>query len=152
MGHRHQAFIVARVRPHGAAPQGTPGEYQCLAAFFHNWCWDGIFPVLAVRRFITMITRRETADIARGELRQLGVQGWEPVDTSRPCPFILSLLCHAYTSSPDSPHQIFADVHHLYGSEVGVYTPPWDHGKNAQIHILARLNTYGNFYLRFLWR
>ena len=126
MGYRHQAFVVARVGLHG-----TPVEYQCVASFWHQWCSDGMIPVRAVRWFVSMITRRETADIVRGELRQLEVQGWEPVDPDRPCPFILSLLCHAYTSSPDSPRKILSDVQNLYENGHGVHESPWAHGKIA---------------------
>ena len=132
MGHRHRAFVIARVRPYGAE-KGSPGVYRCVAAFHHQWCY-GMAAVRAVGRLAFMVKQRETADAVRAELRGIdglyGEQGLEPMCPERPCPLILTLLCHAYVSSPDSPAYITADIRHLYNYDVGAETHPWEHGES----------------------
>ncbi|KAI0741109.1 hypothetical protein C8Q76DRAFT_607790 [Earliella scabrosa] len=97
MGQRHQAFLIARVRP----IQGPP-SYRCVGAFHHQWCQDKA-PLRATRRFIRLLQRSENAAVVRGELRALdGKYEARPGRLpSVPCPFTLSLLGMAWTTCMD---------------------------------------------------
>ena len=147
MGHRHMAFVIARVRPYSVSERA----YRCVAAFYHQWCF-GTGPLRAVRRFVSMVKQKETGDVVRAELRAIdglyGPQGMEPMCPQRPCPFILTLLCQAYVSSPDEPGDIGVDIQHLYNSDVGAETFPWDHGESVRVHLHTHLTFPPN---RLLW-
>ncbi|GLB42897.1 hypothetical protein LshimejAT787_1203460 [Lyophyllum shimeji] len=96
MGQRHQAFLIARVVPHG----GTEAHYRCVAAVHHGWCY-GRLPLQATRRLLTLIKDEDNAEIIREEIRTLdGRYGrWkeEPVLPNLPCPYTSYLLEWAWS-------------------------------------------------------
>lgn len=97
MGQRHQAFIIARVVPHGD-PAGKP-LYRCIGAFHHQWCY-GSLPVKATRRFMTLVQHPDNAEIIRAEIQAL--QGkyatgrGKPSMPDIPCPYATFLLGSAW--------------------------------------------------------
>ena len=98
MGHRHQAILIAQIRP----KQGVP-KYRCVALFHHQWCL-GNLPLRAVYRFIKLITRKENAAVVRGELADL--DGKYEADEDLPCfpcPYAVSLLGMAFTVDLEEP-------------------------------------------------
>jgi hypothetical protein len=66
MGQRHQAFVIARVIPHGE----TRAYYRCISALHHQWCY-GRLPLLATRRFLALVKQKDNAEIIREEIRSL---------------------------------------------------------------------------------
>ncbi|PIL36658.1 hypothetical protein GSI_00347 [Ganoderma sinense ZZ0214-1] len=110
MGQRHQAFLIARVRPHGA-PQSDPGQRRCVAAIHHQWCY-GLRPLLAMRRLITLMSHPENAAVVRAELQaidgQYGSHGnEEPKIPHVPCPYTASLLLSAYGTDLEAGREIY---------------------------------------------
>ncbi|EIW65248.1 uncharacterized protein TRAVEDRAFT_109959 [Trametes versicolor FP-101664 SS1] len=100
MGQRHQAFLIARVRPKHGEP-----AYRCIAACHHQFC-AGVLPLRAVYRFIRLITQPENAAIVRTELHEIdGKYGRSRQDGGRmpqvPCPYSVSLLATAWTTNLD---------------------------------------------------
>ncbi|KAF8914571.1 hypothetical protein CPB85DRAFT_1251986 [Mucidula mucida] len=63
MGQRHQVFVIAKVIPHG----GTQAYYRCIAAWHHQWCY-GRLPLLATRRFITLLKQKNNAALVQYEI------------------------------------------------------------------------------------
>ncbi|KAI0040582.1 hypothetical protein FA95DRAFT_853749 [Auriscalpium vulgare] len=59
----HQAFVIARVRPHG----GASLKYRCIAAYDYRWCY-GTLPLRAAQRFITLIKQEDNATLVRAEV------------------------------------------------------------------------------------
>ena len=101
MGQRHQAFLIARVRPYGVPPE-HPGNRRCIAAFHHQWCY-GILPLRAMWRLVNLVSQPENAAIIRAEIRALdgkyGGHGREkPTISEVPCPYTASLLGCAWTT------------------------------------------------------
>ncbi|KAI0751221.1 hypothetical protein C8Q80DRAFT_1156099 [Daedaleopsis nitida] len=101
MGQRHQAFLIARVRPHGAPPD-HPGNRRCVAAFHHQWCY-GSLPLKAMYRLATLVSQPENAAVIRAELHALdGKYGAAaaayPCIPDVPCPYTASLLGVAWTT------------------------------------------------------
>lgn len=98
MGQRHQLFIIARLRPHGAPD--SPPMYRCVAAHHHQWNY-GRRALRAVRRVLTLVKQKENADIIHAEINNLhGKYGrWreKPKMPSVPAPFIAFLLGIACT-------------------------------------------------------
>jgi hypothetical protein len=94
MGQRHQAFVIARVRPH-SGDSSTPPKYRCIAAFHHQWCY-GRLPLHATHRFITQVKQKDNAEIIRSEIAAIqgkfGRWGEEPALPRFPCPFTAFLL------------------------------------------------------------
>ncbi|EKM59040.1 uncharacterized protein PHACADRAFT_25167 [Phanerochaete carnosa HHB-10118-sp] len=68
MGQRHQAFIVAKVKPHGS----STASYRCIAAYHSQWCY-GTLPVRATYRVLSAVKQPENAEVIREELR--GIDG-----------------------------------------------------------------------------
>lgn len=90
MGQRHQAFLVARVVPHGE----NKAKYRCIAAYHHQWCY-GTLPLRAARRFLTLVRRKDNAEIIREELRRIDgkyTHGKKSNIPKIPCPFASTLL------------------------------------------------------------
>lgn len=91
MGQRHQAFLIARVKPHGS----NEARYRCVAAYHHQWCY-GTLPIRAARRFLDAARQPENKEIIQEELRNLdgkyGVHQQEPAIPAVPCPFTARLL------------------------------------------------------------
>ncbi|KAI0922107.1 hypothetical protein AcV5_000482 [Taiwanofungus camphoratus] len=117
MGQRHQAFVIARVRPHG--PPNAAPKYRCIAAFHHQWCY-GSLPLNAARRFITLVKQPENAEIVGAELRSMsGKYGdhWEakpPHMPGVPCKFISFLLGISFSVGLGSfmPNEAYVDGPH----------------------------------------
>ena len=104
MGQRHQVFLIARVRPHGA-PSDYPGRRRCIAACYHQWCYSSL-PLAATRRLVSLLKNPENALIIREELRAIdgkyGPYGaTSPPIPDVPCPYTASLLCCAWTTDLD---------------------------------------------------
>ena len=92
MGQRHQAFLIARVRP----IQGPP-SYRCVGAFHHQSCQDKA-PLRATRRFIRLLQRSENAAVVRGELRALdGKYEARPARRVEVKVILSTALCYATT-------------------------------------------------------
>jgi hypothetical protein len=109
MGQRHQAFVIARVRPH-SGDSSTPPKYRCIAAFHHQWCY-GRLPLHATHRFITQVKQKDNAEIIRSEIA--AIQGkfgrWKkkPGLPHFPCPFTAFLLATNWSvdlEDPDAPY------------------------------------------------
>ena len=95
MGQRHQAFIVARLVPHGE----TKPYYRCIAALHHQWCY-GCLPLRAARRLLTLVKQKDNAKIISEEIRLLqGKYGRckrQPKMPEVPSPYIGFLLASAW--------------------------------------------------------
>lgn len=101
MGQRHQAFLIARIIPHGQ----TEARYRCIGAFHSQWCY-GTLPLKATRRFLTLIKQPCNAEIVRYEISQIhgkyGRRGdKEPKIVDIPCPYSLFLLGSAWNVDLD---------------------------------------------------
>ena len=130
MGQRHQAFLIARVRP----IQGPP-SYRCVGAFHHQWCQDKA-PLRATRRFIRLLQRSENAAVVRGELRALDGKYEAPPGKLPivPCPFTLSLLGIAWTTCMDERY--FSGVT-LKQSILDANMGCWDGGEHLCTNIVS---------------
>ena len=97
MGQRHQAFIIARVVPHGSPPGDA--QYRCIGALHHQHCC-GRLPLKAATRFMTLIKQEDNATIIREELRAIdGLYGrFKPQIPDIPCPFTHFLLLSAWST------------------------------------------------------
>jgi hypothetical protein len=115
MGQRHQAFIIARVVPHG----GTKHQYRCIAAFHHQWCY-GKLPLQATRRLLTLVKQKDNADIIRAEIRSIngkyGSLGNKPDVPDVPCPYVALLLATCWSTD--------LAVDSLYASSSNPSSPP----------------------------
>ena len=92
MGQRHQAFLIARIRP----THGRPA-HRCVGAFHHQWSL-GTLPLRALYRFVELLRRQENAAVVRGELGALdGNYESSARIPATPCPYTVSLLGMAWT-------------------------------------------------------
>jgi hypothetical protein len=91
MGQRHQAFLIARVKPHGS----NEAKYRCVAAYHHQWCYETL-PLSAARRLLSVAKQPENAEIIREELHSIdgkyGGHKEKPDIPAVPCPFTARLL------------------------------------------------------------
>ena len=114
MGQRHQAYLIARVTPHGKPLDET--RYRCIAALHDQWCY-GRLPLKATTRFITLIKQKENAEIVREEINNIhglyGILRNPPKVPEVPCPFSHFLLHSAWTSD-------LSDPKHFYESRASV--------------------------------
>lgn len=105
MGQKHQAFVIARVRPHGDASSTVP-RYRCVAAFHHQWCY-GRLPLHATNRFIAQIKQKDNTPIVLAELANVqskfGIWGKEPTMPDVPCPYISFLLATTWCVDLENP-------------------------------------------------
>jgi hypothetical protein len=96
MGQRHQAFLIARIRPHG----GSGAKYRCIAAAHHQWCY-GSLPLQAARRFLTLVREPDNAAIVRYEINALdgryGRHRQDPEIPDVPCRYAGELLTSAFS-------------------------------------------------------
>ncbi|KAG5642855.1 hypothetical protein DXG03_002032 [Asterophora parasitica] len=106
MSQRHQAFVIAKIVPHG----GDKAFYRCIAALHHQWCY-GSLPLRAVLRMLSVVKNIENADIIRHELRQLdgkyGRWGSKSMLPDNPCPYTSFLLAASWNldfQDTDSPY------------------------------------------------
>ncbi|GJE83972.1 hypothetical protein PsYK624_000450 [Phanerochaete sordida] len=95
MGQRHQAFIIAKVRPHGASMR----KYRCIAAYHSQWCY-GTLPLRAAYRVLQAVKQPENAAVIREELRNIdgkyGRYDEEPKIPRAPCPLVATLLGNSW--------------------------------------------------------
>ncbi|KAF9070731.1 hypothetical protein BDP27DRAFT_1323326 [Rhodocollybia butyracea] len=101
MGQRHQAYIIARLIPHGS----TDGKayYRCIGGVHHQWCY-GSLPLLKADHFITLV--KNNPAMIREELKsiqgQFGRFGQEPTISAVPCPYLHFLLASAFNIDLDT--------------------------------------------------
>ncbi|KAJ7781350.1 hypothetical protein B0H16DRAFT_617226 [Mycena metata] len=111
MGQRHQVFLIARVAAHNAAD--TAARYRCVGAYHHQWCY-GRLPLIAARRFITLVKQKDNAEIIREQLQSIqgkyGLGKTEPHMPAIPCPYPTFLVSSAFC--------IDLEAGHAYGSGV----------------------------------
>lgn len=109
MGQRHQAFVIARIRPHGDRSTTSP-QYRCIAAFHHQWCY-GRLPLHATNRFISQIKHRDNAPIVLAEIAaiqgQYGRWRKEPRIPQVPCPYIAFLLATNWCVDLEDPQEAY---------------------------------------------
>ncbi|KAF7355234.1 hypothetical protein MSAN_01439400 [Mycena sanguinolenta] len=104
MGQRHQVFLVARV----IARSATQPRYRCIGAYHHQWwvCY-GRLPLMAARRFLTLIKQEDNNRLVREELRTLqgkyGEGTTEPRMPDVPCPYATFLMASAWCVDLESP-------------------------------------------------
>ncbi|KAJ6599201.1 hypothetical protein DFH09DRAFT_28564 [Mycena vulgaris] len=95
MGQRHQVFIVARVAAHNT----TVPRYRCVGAYHHQWCY-GRLPLMATRRFLSLVKQKDNAKIVEEEIRALqgkySLGKTKPSLPAVPCPYTLFLLASAW--------------------------------------------------------
>ena len=87
MGQRHQAWIIARVKPHGG---GKP-RYRCIGGIHHQWCY-GSLPLKGLIRIATLLKQKPNADIVQEELRAIeGKYGSHLAEAPKipNCPYVL---------------------------------------------------------------
>ncbi|KAF8211219.1 hypothetical protein K438DRAFT_1663649 [Mycena galopus ATCC 62051] len=110
MGQRHQVFLVARVA--ARSESAAKPRYRCLAAYHHQWCY-GRLPLVAARRFLTLIKQKDNCKVVREELRSLagkyGEGTSEPKMPDVPCPYSTFLMASAWCVDLEPP---------VYGSGV----------------------------------
>ena len=127
MGQRHQAFVIAKVIPHGS----TEAKHRCIAAFHHQSCF-GLLVLEAVDRLLTLVEQPENAEIIREELRSIdgkyGQFDEEPRIPDAPCPYIATILGACWDVDLTSDHAYFSGVsleNNLYEASMGC----WDGGR-----------------------
>ena len=108
MGQRHQAFVVARLVPHGQ----TKLYYRCIATLHHQWCY-GRLPLRAARRFLTLVKQKDNAETIREEIRLMqgkyGRYKHHPEMPKVPSPYIGFLLASAWNLDFDEvPLAVYA--------------------------------------------
>ncbi|TRM68439.1 hypothetical protein BD626DRAFT_626740 [Schizophyllum amplum] len=104
MGQRHQAFLIAKVVPHG----GGRARYRCIAALHHQWCY-GTLPVRAVIRLLALLRQPGNAQIVKAELADIaekygGSMDEKPPAPRIPCPFSAYLLNVAFNCDIEEPY------------------------------------------------
>ncbi|KAJ7904413.1 hypothetical protein B0H14DRAFT_3421196 [Mycena olivaceomarginata] len=108
MGQRHQVFLVARVVPSA----GGEARYRCVAAYHHQWCY-GRLPLIAARRFLTLLKQKDNAKLVSEEVRALqgkyGTGTSEPRLPDVPCPYTTFLMASSWCVDLGKP---------IYGSGV----------------------------------
>ncbi|KAL1753441.1 hypothetical protein FB107DRAFT_276705 [Schizophyllum commune] len=101
MGQRHQAWIIARVKPHGG---GKP-RYRCIGGIHHQWCY-GSLPLKGLIRIATLLQQKPNADIVQEELRAIeGKYGSHLAEAPKipncPCRYTTFLLNLAFNADLD---------------------------------------------------
>ncbi|KAK7440619.1 hypothetical protein VKT23_016967 [Stygiomarasmius scandens] len=116
----HQAFLIARLVPHGS--KTGQAYYRCIGVHNHLHCY-GALPLTAVHRFITLLKNPNNADIVRDEIRRVqsvyGRMGEEPRVPLMPCPYVLLLLSMAWNMDLE-PMTAYASGSRF---EIGVLDP-----------------------------
>jgi hypothetical protein len=123
MGQRHQAFVIARIRPHGS----TAAKYRCIAAIHHQWCY-GRLPLLATHRFLKLVRQPRNAEIVQYEIDaihgQYGRFKKKPAMPKVPCPFVSILLQQAFSVELSDENSYKSMVHvepagmHMWGGGI----------------------------------
>ena len=109
MGQRHQAFIIAKVKPHGS----STAKHRCIAAYHSQWCY-GTLPLRAARRVLHAVRQPENAEIIREELRAIdgkyGRYRQKPAVPQVPCPFIARILADNWDMDLSAEDAYFSGV------------------------------------------
>ncbi|KZT12653.1 uncharacterized protein LAESUDRAFT_709867 [Laetiporus sulphureus 93-53] len=137
MGQRHQAFVIARVVPHGSAD--GQAKYRCIAAWHNQWCYERL-PLRATSRLITLLKQKDNAEIVEAEIRSIhgkyGRFGKEPCIPQAPCPFTAALLALAWNAGDLDTKERYmggmAFTHCLLNAGMGC----WDGDNNDGISII----------------
>ena len=119
MGQRHQAFVLARLVPHGQ----TKAYYRCIAALHHQWCY-GRLPLKATHRFFTLVKQKDNAEIIREEIRLLqgkyGRYDCHPKMPEIPSPYIGFLLASAWSFDFDkAPEAVYSSDVFAFSADMG---------------------------------
>ncbi|KAI0043324.1 hypothetical protein FA95DRAFT_1563448 [Auriscalpium vulgare] len=130
---RHQAFVVARVRPHGDAT--LPPKYRCIAAFHHQWCY-GSLPLRAALRFLALLAEKDNAQLVAAEVAALhglyGRWGEAPEMVKVPAPIVAFLLATSWSlelESKESPYASGVSFDNgVLDAEMGTYDGDNDDG------------------------
>ncbi|KAI5826178.1 hypothetical protein K523DRAFT_204032, partial [Schizophyllum commune Tattone D] len=104
MGQRHQAFLIAKVVPHG----GGRARYRCIAALHHQNCDRPIY-VRSLCRLLKLLRQPGNARIVREDLASIqGKYGpymrEKPLAPRIPCPFAAYLLNVAFSCDVYEPY------------------------------------------------
>ncbi|KAK7025941.1 hypothetical protein VNI00_015856 [Paramarasmius palmivorus] len=103
MCQRHQAFLIARLIPHG---EQDKAHYRCIAAIHHQWCY-GRVPLGGTRRFFALVKNPANAAIVLDEIRRAqgkyGRQGEEPGVPETVFPYAQLLLTLPFFLDVDDP-------------------------------------------------
>ncbi|THH20556.1 hypothetical protein EW146_g830 [Bondarzewia mesenterica] len=123
MGQRHQVYVVARVRSTNATLADAPAKYRCIVALHHQWCY-GRLPLLATRRFLTLVKFPENAEIIRWELDHIQDKGEEKNKNKKNkkntlCPYTAFLLSTSWTASLADPENPYASSSFLFNPNMG---------------------------------
>ncbi|KAI5889170.1 uncharacterized protein SCHCODRAFT_02585197 [Schizophyllum commune H4-8] len=102
MGQRHQAWIIAQVKPHGG---GKP-RYRCIGGLHHQWCY-GSLPLKGLIRIATLLKQKPNAEIVQEELRSIEGKYGSHLDEAPkipncPCRYTTFLLNLAFNADLDS--------------------------------------------------
>ncbi|KIP10591.1 hypothetical protein PHLGIDRAFT_101003 [Phlebiopsis gigantea 11061_1 CR5-6] len=131
MGQRHQAFLIAKVKPHGS----SEANYRCIAAYHHQWCY-GSLPLRATRRLLTLVKQPENAEIIREEIRAIdGKQKLSDV----PCPFASTIVGAAWNVDLSEGNVMLSGVsleNNLLPTSMGC----WDGDNNDGITVIDVTN------------
>ncbi|KAL1746544.1 hypothetical protein HDZ31DRAFT_62099 [Schizophyllum fasciatum] len=147
MGQRHQAWIIAKVVPHG----GGRARYRCIGGLHHQWCY-GTLPIKAVLRMATLLGQKSNAQIVKEELRSIeGKYGPYMAETPNipdvPCPYTAFLLYLAFTVDMDP-----ASLSGLYlhpsskGNALSATSDCWFYDNNDGLTIIDVTNPYSMKY------
>ncbi|TFK78969.1 hypothetical protein K466DRAFT_668274 [Polyporus arcularius HHB13444] len=139
MGQRHQIFLIARVRAHGAPPNHS-GKRRCIAALHHQWCY-GSLPLTAMRPLVTLVGQPDNAAIIRAEVRNIqGKYGShnavKPPIPNVPCPFAAALLAMAWTADLQDGANIYSSGTTLGNDLLEASMGCWDGDNNDGLSIL----------------
>ncbi|KAI0722008.1 hypothetical protein C8T65DRAFT_600699 [Cerioporus squamosus] len=139
MGQRHQAFLIARVRPHGSPPD-HPGNRRCIAAFHHQWCY-GSLPLRAMRRLVSLVSQPDNAAIIRAELRAIDGKfgscgAEEPIIPDIPCPYTASLLGCGWTTQLGDENEFYSSGTTLEHALLPADMDCWGGDNNDGISVL----------------
>ncbi|KAJ8519780.1 hypothetical protein ONZ45_g3297 [Pleurotus djamor] len=98
MGQRHQVFLISKVIPHG--PLDAKPNYRSLGGYHHQWCY-GRLPPKATRRFVSLVSQKDNAEIIQLELDDIQGKyhkrnGVKPAFPKIPCPYLMSILAMAW--------------------------------------------------------
>ncbi|KAK7030233.1 hypothetical protein VNI00_014250 [Paramarasmius palmivorus] len=147
MGQRHQAFLIARLTPHG---ERTNAHYRCIAAIHHQWCC-GCVPLSGTRRFLALVKNPDNAVILLDEIcraqGKYGRQGEEPKVPEAAFPYAQMLLTLAFFLDVDDPRGGYSSGGGIEWAFVNPNMGLFDHANDdgmTIIDVTAPLNpTYG---------
>jgi hypothetical protein len=120
MGQRHQAFVIARIRPHGS----SEAKYRCISAHHHQWCY-GRLPLHAAHRMLGLVRHPDHAQIIRYEVEAVhdkyGRHEQTPPIPDVPCPFITMLMSQAFAVDLEDREKPYASLVHVEEAGMGCF-------------------------------